>query len=1049
MTTEELQVIISAKISDFEKKMSSVTKKINTVQKGSTVTGKAVDKMLSSKGTTTNKAFDLIDRKLKQVNRTAAVTRKALASKMPLGIDNTSIDIQKTKLDQLRQKYNNLTSGIQVPASLKGMEREYSLLGTKIDAAKAKQAALNSEIEQLKWNEQASAGAGNIVGAEGYHAQILSAKSEMGALASSTAALEARAGALSSKMQTIRMNPSASPEAQLLAARIREADAKMQSLGNDTSKTTGKIAGLRSGGGALDAINRKISSLEKSSNRTANAVTRLGHRFLVLFVGKLITQAFKGIQDSLTGAATKSDDLQNSLNTLTSAGRTISNSVVAALAPLINVAAPMIDYISNKIMDFGNSVAMFFASISGQSTVLQATKAYAGFGAAAEGAGNSAAAGAEKAKNALAGFDQITKLDTSTSSSGSGGTGFKTAEGATSYVTVPVVQSELAKKVSDAIEKLKGPLSDFYENVLKKIGDWVMGEGVDLLATGLENIAQFFEDNPQLIDNLALFLATIVPLSALGPQAVVLGITVQATVAAIEWATGHDLGQDIATSFNSELWKSAGGGSIARGIWGWISDALLHGVLQKDYFKADTFAYAVMDGIQEAFNLNTFGLEGFAQLGENWATLIINGLIWGLNALSFPIQEMINKILGALNKDPISLAIDPIAYDPFYQPAKAANQKRNYTTDVGTNTPALNTASLTLPTTGAAKYSEALIDVATQTRKTNKENEVYSNGFEAVDEALYGTSANILGLKDSASSSSKGVRSAVNNILNPAISSASTYVRNGASSIVGSFAGIPASVLPHVNELNGVVSSGASSVVGSFAGIPTNVLPHINSLNGVVSSGVSATANSLMNGISGGVNSTVGIFSGLMGSTKPHLDSFGNSVSSASIGAAQSMINESATGSRGATGVYQGFSNQVTAIFETLDSNIKRIMTHVVQMMAWMPNSLSSNAIWEATKGLAMSNVTGIKMFARGGIVNSATAAIIGESGKEAVMPLERNTGWIDQLADKINSRGGGGSGDVYVTVQNIIDGEIVEEKVTKIQKRDARRSNKPVWGNA
>lgn len=39
---------------------------------------------------------------------------------------------------------------------------------------------------------------------------------------------------------------------------------------------------------------------------------------------------------------------------------------------------------------------------------------------------------------------------------------------------------------------------------------------------------------------------------------------------------------------------------------------------------------------------------------------------------------------------------------------------------------------------------------------------------------------------------------------------------------------------------------------------------------------------------------------------------------------------------------------------------------------------------------------------AKGGIVDKATAAIIGEDGKEAVMPLEKNTGWIKDLARQI-----------------------------------------------
>lgn len=45
-----------------------------------------------------------------------------------------------------------------------------------------------------------------------------------------------------------------------------------------------------------------------------------------------------------------------------------------------------------------------------------------------------------------------------------------------------------------------------------------------------------------------------------------------------------------------------------------------------------------------------------------------------------------------------------------------------------------------------------------------------------------------------------------------------------------------------------------------------------------------------------------------------------------------------------------------------------------------------------------------VPMLAKGGIVDNPTMAIIGEDGKEAVMPLENNTGWIFELAEKISA---------------------------------------------
>lgn len=52
-------------------------------------------------------------------------------------------------------------------------------------------------------------------------------------------------------------------------------------------------------------------------------------------------------------------------------------------------------------------------------------------------------------------------------------------------------------------------------------------------------------------------------------------------------------------------------------------------------------------------------------------------------------------------------------------------------------------------------------------------------------------------------------------------------------------------------------------------------------------------------------------------------------------------------------------------------------------------------------------NVNMMPALAAGGIVTSPTLAMVGEAGKEAIMPLENNTEWLDKLADKLASKMG------------------------------------------
>lgn len=68
---------------------------------------------------------------------------------------------------------------------------------------------------------------------------------------------------------------------------------------------------------------------------------------------------------------------------------------------------------------------------------------------------------------------------------------------------------------------------------------------------------------------------------------------------------------------------------------------------------------------------------------------------------------------------------------------------------------------------------------------------------------------------------------------------------------------------------------------------------------------------------------------------------------------------------------------------------------------------------------------------AKGGIITQPTQAIIGEAGKEAVMPLENNLEWLDILADKLTNRMNTGSGTVNV----YLDGRLIQRQTAKRNK--------------
>jgi hypothetical protein len=85
----------------------------------------------------------------------------------------------------------------------------------------------------------------------------------------------------------------------------------------------------------------------------------------------------------------------------------------------------------------------------------------------------------------------------------------------------------------------------------------------------------------------------------------------------------------------------------------------------------------------------------------------------------------------------------------------------------------------------------------------------------------------------------------------------------------------------------------------------------------------------------------------------------------------------------------------------------------------------------------------GVNYFAKGGVVDRATLGIVGEAGKEAIMPLENNTGWITDLAQKVsdrmpqgNSDNGFGDGDLTLIIDGSVIGKVALKQLRKMQRQ-------------
>lgn len=96
----------------------------------------------------------------------------------------------------------------------------------------------------------------------------------------------------------------------------------------------------------------------------------------------------------------------------------------------------------------------------------------------------------------------------------------------------------------------------------------------------------------------------------------------------------------------------------------------------------------------------------------------------------------------------------------------------------------------------------------------------------------------------------------------------------------------------------------------------------------------------------------------------------------------------------GVTGAVKGAINSV------LSSVVSKINTFI----GWINGAVD---LINKIPGVSIGKIgkLSVPQLATGGIVTKSTLANIGERGREAVLPLENNTGWMDMLADRIAAR--------------------------------------------
>lgn len=146
---------------------------------------------------------------------------------------------------------------------------------------------------------------------------------------------------------------------------------------------------------------------------------------------------------------------------------------------------------------------------------------------------------------------------------------------------------------------------------------------------------------------------------------------------------------------------------------------------------------------------------------------------------------------------------------------------------------------------------------------------------------------------------------------------------------------------------------------------------------------------------------------------------------------------------------WQGVSDIIGSIFDGIVAIVKFPLNLIIDGINGFIRGLNKIQIpkWVPGVGGKGLDLPTIPKLAKGGLIDRPTLAVVGEQGKEAVMPLENNTGWINKLAGDIAGAMGGTKGSdqpIHLTVN--VGGNTLIDQVIEGANRKAFEQNEEVF---
>lgn len=775
----------------------------------------------------------------------------------------------------------------------------------------------------------------------------------------------------------------ATGEMDLLNIKEQEALQKLQEINGTGVKKLSQSA---------QKASNSMRKLAKDSTKANKNFSMLGRTIKQMALSMVLFQVmFKGIEflkSGLQNLAVYSKEYNAVMSELMSSTSQLKNAFAVAFQPILNVVIPILAQLIGYVSQAANAVSRFFAILGGKSSYTKAIKQNKDYAASLDKIGGSA----DDAKGSLAGFDDLDVLQNNDSASG----------GATDGADASGFVEEAVGDISgfERIKQVLGKILDIFKTGFAAgLGDWesrtedirskteIIREALrdiftdTLVVSGAQNFAE------SLIYALGQIVGAVASIGLTIGQNLVGGIALylQDNTESIKRyiVDMFDIGADVSAMLGnfaqafSHVFEAFGGESgqqLTANMVGMFADALM-GVQQVcARLTRDIIAVITQPFVDNAEGFRT-ALEGFLGIAAD---------VFG------SIKDTIDNAFGSL------LEVYDTHIKPFVDSVVAG-----LTSLGGQFLEFWNTQVQPVMDNLAAKFDE-----------------VMGGHISPLFEAVCGVIGSVVDAlrvlwEETLQPLIAWVIENVLPVLLPIFEVLLTGIMECFGFIADVFTGF-------LTTLQGVIDFIVAIFTGDWQGAWDAVSNIVKGVMDAVSAKINLAMTTIRTIVNTVLTAIIGQFKLIFTGIRDFVTSIMERIDTMISGALKNISEAWCTS-------WNNMKNRVVAIFNGIWSSIKGVINSIIGGVEKMANGVINaiNAMINALNNLSFTapdwvpeiggksfgfnlstiGTISIPRLANGGITTGSTLANIGEAGREAVLPLENNTGWMDDLADKLAAR--------------------------------------------